>query len=780
MELKRDIEQKSEENKQLAQNIQYLKKDLKETQLALNVVSLDKEEMDKSIQDILRHWSDESDNITKCMDQFETTTDMIEFLKNKIDQLKGLASMKDTPAILQSLNLLRDSVMQLQSDEEISHDRTNTATDAKSGQAVVDFVIKHIFGMNEKLRDLEHKVGENKQLEQHVQQLKRELEDRKLASRDIEKKIGENKRLEQNIQQLKDELEKSKLASSELSIEKEMIDRSIEDLLMIWSHESDNITKPIDQFETLMEKIEFLKNKIDQLKSLNSLAERVKETEMCSSGNGVMDKEVFMKDTPEILQSLNLLRESVMQLQSAEDRAHARTSIATDTKSGLAVGDFVMKHIFGMNEKLIKLESELNVEIEKRTDLIHKGATEAVITRDTKYKDEMEAKTVMLEKLENSNFNLDEKIKDLQAQILQCKQQNRKIAEENHIFCKERDELKNRVKSMEKLFNEKENEFSRMSAAVANINKSVAEKQKQIIVIQEDRDNKKHAIHELQSQLKQMQKTVLDLQRMNAQQKGLIQNQEEIISTVRCEKDELQTRLSSVAGEKLTKGNPSITDLGDPNRPMKISEKYGELYDNEWTDAMDNNKAVKECYKELADSGIEEIIIHHLHRLLKCCYKECLAKADEQIQTLGKAFAETMCLTFDSEEEILSLPVCKEASMFRRAKSVDFAKLLFENKMLCRNVMDDWNYNYKNEKVMQLLMTSSFFEKCVYICWSMAIQDPVMYLDEDVQAETQIDKNTYKEFVKSGNTVAFVVWPALFLHKDGPLLYKGVVQAYWK
>lgn len=94
--------------------------------------------------------------------------------------------------------------------------------------------------------------------------------------------------------------------------------------------------------------------------------------------------------------------------------------------------------------------------------------------------------------------------------------------------------------------------------------------------------------------------------------------------------------------------------------------------------------------------------------------------------------------------------------------------------------MDDWNYKYKNEKVMQLLMSSSFFEKCVYICWGMAIQDPVMYLDVDVQAETQIDKNTYKEFVKSGNTVAFVVWPALFLHKDGPLVYKGVVQAYWK
>lgn len=39
-----------------------------------------------------------------------------------------------------------------------------------------------------------------------------------------------------------------------------------------------------------------------------------------------------------------------------------------------------------------------------------------------------------------------------------------------------------------------------------------------------------------------MQKTILDLQRINAQQKGLIQSQEEVISVVRYEKDELQTR----------------------------------------------------------------------------------------------------------------------------------------------------------------------------------------------------------------------------------------------
>ncbi|XP_063414689.1 transcription intermediary factor 1-alpha-like [Mytilus trossulus] len=255
---------------------------------------------------------------------------------------------------------------------------------------------------------------------------------------------------------------------------------------------------------------------------------------------------------------------------------------------------------------------------------------------------------------------------------------------------------------------------------------------------------------------------------------------ESIIRENLCVSSEHEERLSSATGYKLTKGNPSITDLGDPNRPMKISEKYGELYDNEWTDALDNNQAVKEYYHGLKDSEIEVIIICHLHRLLTCCYNDCVAKADEQIKIIGKAFAEAMCLNFNSEEEVLSMPSCKQASVFRKANSAEFAKFLFENQILCSNAMDDWNYNHKNENVIQLLMASSFFEKCVYICWSMVIQDPVMYLDEDVPADTEIDKNTYKEFVKSGNTVAFVVWPALFLHKDGPLLYKGVVQVYWK
>ncbi|KAL3880728.1 hypothetical protein ACJMK2_032945 [Sinanodonta woodiana] len=42
-------------------------------------------------------------------------------------------------------------------------------------------------------------------------------------------------------------------------------------------------------------------------------------------------------------------------------------------------------------------------------------------------------------------------------------------------------------------------------------------------------------------------------------------------------------------------GNPDIADLSDPNRPLKLSDEFGELYCNEWTDALEylHKKATK-------------------------------------------------------------------------------------------------------------------------------------------------------------------------------------------
>lgn len=47
-------------------------------------------------------------------------------------------------------------------------------------------------------------------------------------------------------------------------------------------------------------------------------------------------------------------------------------------------------------------------------------------------------------------------------------------------------------------------------------------------------------------------------------------------------------RLSHMAGAKLKDNNPNITDLSDPNRPLKVAEQFSELYDKEWTNALES------------------------------------------------------------------------------------------------------------------------------------------------------------------------------------------------
>lgn len=47
-------------------------------------------------------------------------------------------------------------------------------------------------------------------------------------------------------------------------------------------------------------------------------------------------------------------------------------------------------------------------------------------------------------------------------------------------------------------------------------------------------------------------------------------------------------RLSEIAGTRLTSNNPGITDLSDEFRPLKLNDMFREMYDDKWTDAMED------------------------------------------------------------------------------------------------------------------------------------------------------------------------------------------------
>ncbi|VDI74534.1 Hypothetical predicted protein [Mytilus galloprovincialis] len=164
------------------------------------------------------------------------------------------------------------------------------------------------------------------------------------------------------------------------------------------------------------------------------------------------------------------------------------------------------------------------------------------------------------------------------------------------------------------------------------------------------------------------------------------------------------------------------------------------------------------------------------------CYQECKNISLKQTQTIRQTIAESFNLTIDSENTEPNLPGWKEISFYRKHHGDDFATSLITkctSQKLCENILENWDYSYKSEMFMQELLKTPFFEKCVHLCWYMAIQEPMMYLDDKLQVDTKYNKTEYKEYVQTGDKIRYIVWPALYLHEKGPLLYKGVVQAYF-
>lgn len=56
--------------------------------------------------------------------------------------------------------------------------------------------------------------------------------------------------------------------------------------------------------------------------------------------------------------------------------------------------------------------------------------------------------------------------------------------------------------------------------------------------------------------------------------------------------------MSKVAGEKLTENHPMTVDFSDTNRPTNLADRFSELYDNEWTKALDDLNKVKEEHED--------------------------------------------------------------------------------------------------------------------------------------------------------------------------------------
>ncbi|KAJ8298053.1 hypothetical protein KUTeg_024584 [Tegillarca granosa] len=237
-----------------------------------------------------------------------------------------------------------------------------------------------------------------------------------------------------------------------------------------------------------------------------------------------------------------------------------------------------------------------------------------------------------------------------------------------------------------------------------------------------------------------------------------LETAEHNLSDALTEKFNLLTRISASAGTKLTDDNPMIANLSDPNRPTKLAEKYSELYDNEWTNAyetlrnqfyMEEKDAITSLLaviKSLASRQSDEIfkvlLLLHVDGIAEPGFKEGMQKISKetkkQVKDIRRAVAPNTLAT------VLGLYL-----------SSDTEKTLTED---------------------QMQACEPYIGQCVQLCWLMCVQDPPVYISWNLESGAKFSSDLYRHYTKTGYTVDYLVWPALRLHRDGPLLCKGVAQ----
>ena len=75
----------------------------------------------------------------------------------------------------------------------------------------------------------------------------------------------------------------------------------------------------------------------------------------------------------------------------------------------------------------------------------------------------------------------------------------------------------------------------------------------------------------------------------------------------------LSTRLSTIAGERLRLHNPGIADLSDENRPNKLAEKFSELYDNQWTEALESLNRTGQSERVSVENLLKTLEVYFQH-----------------------------------------------------------------------------------------------------------------------------------------------------------------------
>ncbi|KAL3879562.1 hypothetical protein ACJMK2_031856 [Sinanodonta woodiana] len=230
-----------------------------------------------------------------------------------------------------------------------------------------------------------------------------------------------------------------------------------------------------------------------------------------------------------------------------------------------------------------------------------------------------------------------------------------------------------------------------------------------------------------------------------------------------------------------TENNPNPVHPHDTYRPAILLEQFTELFDNEWTRA----------FQYLTKDDLhQEQTVRTLLNILQEIYTKCQEYIQKQLEDtndktsdyLGHFEEETMIKAHIVMAEIETV-LTEMENNYKRIAQIKYRKLMdLKTIQALRRQL-----HVQPESSIHGIL-ENYIQKCIRICWLMCIKCPQMHLDFGV-TPTYEDKsddvndsplffNTAKfvSYTRAGMYLEYVVWPAVYLYKDGPLMKKGVAQ----
>nr|XP_022326151.1 structural maintenance of chromosomes protein 2-like isoform X3 [Crassostrea virginica] len=473
-----------------------------------------------------------------------------------------------------------------------------------------------------------------------------------------------------------------------------------------------------------------------------------------------------------------------------------------------------LRYLSNCRDRNVKLQTELDNEKEEkeRNKIRLKETIQHEKQKVTKGEEENSNLRLQIAKLkegqkdlENENEKLRETIQLENYKVIQGEEeiaslrgQVEKLKEIQNVLEKEKEKMQTELTEKEETEKMLGMECLRLQETLDQVRRQGEEEVRNLKVhleeLEEDRKDLENKLRRYQEDVEELNKDLKSAKRTNNKQetdlRNLLQKKEILeghveslkyrvaeanskidqlnrqLTEERKAKENALNRLSAAAANRLRDQNPGITDLSDPNRPLKLAEKVSELYDNEWTNAIENLEAIDVS---------EEKGIRILLKIIQNVFDTCSEFGDVHLQS----FPDLLVLP----PTIFQLGKSRMINIEKMSSDVlkpmkDFRKSNAKYAITC---LQEYFSKKEGKSRMQiedkyLEQCREYIEKCVELCWMMRVQDPPIYMEANYATNSPFDSSRMRSFTKAGQFIHFVVWPTFFLHKDGPLLAKGVVQ----